>query len=133
MDQDIVLLHQVHPIKLAADISASTLSNVLLWRHRVGLGLAVRIGLPVLGSSVVLARGDIERLRDSRAGRYVVTNMPRQAVAIRMAGDVVMAVGAWRHSWRTMAIGASAIVVGWSHGLWSAPSTLERMHRPPTS
>jgi hypothetical protein len=33
-----ILIHQVHPVKLAFDLSASAVSNVLLWRHRLSAG-----------------------------------------------------------------------------------------------
>ena len=127
MDDEIVLLHQVHPVKLACDISASTVSNALLWNHRLAAGLAVRLGLSVVGSVLVIGSGDAGRMRDTAAGRYVVANMPPAAVAIRLAGDAVMAVGAWQHSWRTLTLGAATIAVGWSHGLWGATSTVESL------
>ena len=64
-----VLLHQVHPIKLAADISASIASNSLLWQHRPHSGLLVRFILPKAGSALVLSYVDLCRLRSSSAGR----------------------------------------------------------------
>jgi hypothetical protein len=42
-----ILIHQVHPVKLAFDIGASVVSNFLLWRHRLGAGLVSRYLLPV--------------------------------------------------------------------------------------
>jgi hypothetical protein len=39
---DRIRLHQVHPIKLAADITASLISNALLWRHRPVAGIVTR-------------------------------------------------------------------------------------------
>ena len=38
IDRDAILVHQVHPVKLAFDIGASVVSNVLLWHHRLGAG-----------------------------------------------------------------------------------------------
>jgi hypothetical protein len=104
-------------VKLGADISASVLSNVLLWRHRLGAGLLLRVGLPVLGSAVVLRYGDVENLRDTQAGPYVLANMPPAAVAVRLGGDVMMAVGAWRHSPRLIGAGLAVVLAGWSHGI----------------
>jgi hypothetical protein len=117
LTDDVVALHQVHPVKLGADISASALSNALPWRHRLGAGLPVRLGLPVFGSAVVLGFGEVETLRDSAAGRYVLANMPPSAVAVRLGGDVIMAFGAWRRSPRLMCAGLAVVLVGWSHGL----------------
>jgi hypothetical protein len=67
-------------------------SNVLLWRHLLRAGLAVRLALPVLGSALVLRFADLEPLRETPAGAYVLANMPLSAMAVRLAGDVMMAV-----------------------------------------
>src|SRR6266508_2381447 len=45
------LLHQVHPAKLAADVSASAVSTVLFWRHRALAGLLVFAVPPAVASS----------------------------------------------------------------------------------
>jgi hypothetical protein len=74
---DRVLLHQVHPVKLAADISASLISNTLLWRHRPVAGIVTRYALPVVGSAVVLSFADVERLRGTlRAAMCLPTCRP---------------------------------------------------------
>jgi hypothetical protein len=65
---DRVLLHQVHPLKLAADISASLISNTLLGRHRPVAGIVRRYALPMAASAIVLSFADVERLRGAAAG-----------------------------------------------------------------
>lgn len=117
MDADRVALHQVHPAKLGADITASVVSNFLLWRHDLRSGLAVRVALPMLGSALVLGFANLEPLRDKPQGAYVLANMPPSAMAVRLAGDVVMAAGSWRRSPRMILVGIIVIVAGWSHGL----------------
>jgi hypothetical protein len=114
---DRVLLHQVHPVKLAADISASLVSNTLLWRHRPLAGIVIRYALPVVGSAVVLSFADVERLRDTAAGRYVLANMSPGAMAVRLAGDAVMAVGSWYRRPPLIALGLVIVAAGWSQGL----------------
>lgn len=122
MDDDLVALHQVHPAKLAADISASVVSNALLWRHSLATGLLVRVGLPIAGSVVALRFADVERLRHTRAGAYVLAEMPSSAIAVRLAGDVVMAVGSWRRSPALICAGLAVVLAGWSHGCWRNPA-----------
>jgi hypothetical protein len=112
-----VLLHQVHPLKLVADISASVISNTLLWRHRLLAGLVTRYALPIAGSAVVLTFADVERLRGTPAGRYVLAHMPPSAVAVRLAGDVVMAVASWKRRPLLIALGLLIVAAGWSQGL----------------
>jgi hypothetical protein len=118
---DRVLLHQVHPLKLAADISASLISNVLLWNDSAVSGILIRLALPVAGSTITLRFGDIERLRSTPAGRYVLEHMPPSAMAVRLAGDVLMALGCWFRRPAVIVIGAAVIAAGWSHGLVRPP------------
>jgi hypothetical protein len=112
-----VLLHQVHPLKLAADISASLISNTLLWRHRLLAGLVTRYTLPIAGSAIVLTFADVERLRATARGRYVLAHMPPSAVAVSLAGDVVMAVASWKRRPLWIALGLLIVAAGWSQGL----------------
>ena len=46
---DKVLVHQVHPAKIGADVTASMVSNVLLWKGRPRAAIAARILLSVAG------------------------------------------------------------------------------------
>ena len=45
-----VLVHHVHPAKIGADITASVVSDVLLWKHKPRIAVAVRVLLPAAGS-----------------------------------------------------------------------------------
>jgi hypothetical protein len=117
MDREAVLLHQVHPAKLAADLTASILSNALLWQHRLVPGLLVRYLLPVAGSAIVLSVVDVSAIRQWSAGRYVLAHMTPAAQAVRLAGDTIMAVGAWRRSPLLLLAGALVVAAGWSRGI----------------
>ncbi|WP_125609974.1 hypothetical protein [Specibacter cremeus] len=119
MDKDFVLLHQVHPVKLAFDVAAAVASNVLLWRHRPCVGLVVRFAGPMVGSAVVLRFADVGRLRRRPAGQYIVHNMPPTSQFLRLAGDAAMAYGSWRRNPKLMAAGLGIIVLGWSRGIFS--------------
>jgi hypothetical protein len=121
-----VLLHQVHPVKLGFDITASVVSNFLLWRHRRGAGILTRYLLPVVGSALVLRYGDVASLEETPRGRYVLEHMPPGATALRLAGDTVMAVGALRRRPSWMLAGTLLVVAGWSHGLFFEPLPRDR-------
>jgi hypothetical protein len=114
-DPDALLLHQVHPVKLAVDGASAVASLWLLWRGRTGLGFAVHYLAP-LATSALLLRGDLDRLRVTRAGRYVLS-MPQGAHALRAAGDTLMVRGARRHEPKLIATGLLAVAAGWSSGL----------------
>jgi hypothetical protein len=112
------LLHQVHPVKISVDVSASIISNFLLWRARPVTAVAVRFVLPAASSAVVLGLADLDAVARTRRGRYVLAHMPPSAQVTRLAGDALMGLGAYRRNPALLAIGVAVIAVGWSHGLW---------------
>jgi len=116
MTKEDLVLHQVHWAKLTADVTASVVSLALIWKGHRRLGLAIHLGIPVLASAVLL-RADIEQLRSTRRGRYVLKHMPVAAQTVRLAGDAVMTIGAWRRNRLVIAAGTVVVVAGWSHGL----------------
>jgi hypothetical protein len=126
VDSESILLHQVHPVKLAFDISASVVSNALLWQHRLAAGIVSRYLLPVLGSALVLRFADLQSLRATPRGRYVLEHMPPASTALRLGGDTLMAVGAWRRKPSWMLAGALIVAAGWSHGVFSDPIFTDR-------
>jgi hypothetical protein len=115
---DRVLVHQVHPAKIGADVTASLVSNALLWANKPKTAIAVRILGPVAGSVAVLSRADLGALAVTRRGRYVLVHMPPAAQAVRLAGDALMAWGAHRRSAGLLITGAAVVAAGWSHAAW---------------
>jgi hypothetical protein len=115
------LIHQVHPAKIGADVTASIISNALLWNARPKTAVAVRCLLPVAGSAAVLGLADLDSLSRTRRGRYVLAHMPPSAQAVRLLGDAVMGIGAYRRSSALMLAGAAVVAIGWSHALWPRP------------
>jgi hypothetical protein len=120
---DKVLVHQAHPAKIGADVTASVVSNILLWTARPKAALAVRVLLPVVGSAAVLRLADLDALAATRRGRYVRAHMPLPAQAVRLAGDAVMGLGARRRSPLLLVVGAAVIAAGWSHATWPRMSS----------
>jgi hypothetical protein len=47
-----------------------------------------------------------------------MAHMPPSAQAVRLAGDAMMGLGAYRRSTMLLLVGAGMIGVGWSHALW---------------
>jgi hypothetical protein len=113
-----LLYHQIHPAKLATDLTAEAASTVLLWRHRLVAGLLVRLVPAVVASAVLIRRTeDLERLRASEAGRYVHDHVTPRAQAVRAIGDVLTAIGAWRRRPVIILLGWAVVAAGWSGGL----------------
>jgi hypothetical protein len=119
---DKVLVHQVHPAKIGADVTASMVSNVLLWKAQPKTAVAVRVLLSVVGSAAVLSLADLDALAKTRRGQYVLQHMPPSAQAVRLAGDALMGFGAHRRSFVLLLAGAAVIASGWSHAAWPRTS-----------
>src|SRR5262249_126566 len=85
-------------------------------------GLAVHNLTPVLGSALIPRFVNVDVLADTSAGRYVLSHMPPLVVALRLAGDTLMTIGAWRRRRGCLVGGILLVAVGWSHGLLSGGS-----------
>src|SRR5262249_299008 len=85
-----VLYHQIHPAKLAADITGSIISTYLMWHRRFGLAMLAAWVPAILGSALVLRFADLERLKQSPIGHYIRQFMTRRIEAWRFAGQIVM-------------------------------------------
>lgn len=120
MERDAYLLHQVHPAKLATDVSADIASTWLMWRRHVPHALLTAF-LPAAVTSAVLIRRDLSGIRDTRRGRYVLAHMPPSAQAVRFIGQVLAWRAAYRHHLGGIAAGHLLIAVGWSYGLRILP------------
>lgn len=112
------LYHQIHPLKLATDISSAVLSLYCVWRHLIVL--AVSIGfLPPLVASFALLRSsyDWRRLQASAFGQYVRRYMTPWVELLRLVTLVPMAYGAWMHEPLWIVVGVVILVVAWANGL----------------
>jgi hypothetical protein len=111
------LFHQVHPAKLATDVSAAVVSLYFLWRHELVLGLLIRFVPPPLASAAVMRFARLERYKNASVGAYLLRYMMPTAQAARLLGDLVLVFGAWFHS--PLALGAGIVIVlsAWSYGL----------------
>ena len=119
-----VLYHQIHPAKLAADVSGSIVSTYLMWRRRFAWAMLAAF-LPAVVASVLVARyADLERRKHSRFGRYMRIYVDRRFLdAWRFFGQVVMWVGAWYRVGKLIPIGCAIVVAAWPSGAWRKPTT----------
>jgi hypothetical protein len=117
--QERYLVHQIHPAKLATDISVSAVSTLLFWQHRLVPGLVV-FTVPAPIASALAMRADLSEYRDSAAGRYVLAHMPPSMQAVRALSAITMAVGGWRRRPGLILAGVVLVGLGWSHGLLPA-------------
>ena len=113
-----VLYHQIHPLKLAVDITGGIASTVLVWQHALAFALAVGFIPSILVTAGMISTMDFEAQRDSALGHYIAKNMPPLAQGVRMLGQIGAWVGAWEHSPAGIAAGALVIIGGWTWALF---------------
>jgi hypothetical protein len=115
--QQKVFYHQLHPAKLAGDISASIISAYLMWQHEFVWAMVAAFGIAMLASAIVTPTVDIRRLKNSRFGRYVNTFMTRPIEAWRFGGQIIMWIGAWYHWFWLIPVGALTVLAAWMSGM----------------
>ena len=113
VDTDNYLLHQVHAGKLATDITAGSVSTVLMWQRRIPVALVIAHVPPIVASAVVLRR-DLSGLRGTRCRCYVLA--PCRPPPRPCAYENAPWRAAYRHRPGGMLIGVLVIVAGWSFG-----------------
>lgn len=122
-----VLYHQIHPLKLLTDCLAEVISLPLFWHRRLRTALLWHFLPPVLASFALIRWADLEPQRRSAFGRYVARSMTPRMQAVRMLGDLVMAVGAWWRKPSLVVAGAGIVLFAWFRGrfpwTWSADGT----------
>ncbi|MEU6582411.1 hypothetical protein [Nocardia sp. NPDC046763] len=101
MDREAYLLHQVHPAKLATDITAGIASMGLMWQRRVATALVVA-HVPAVLASALLVRRDLTSLRRTRRGRYVLAHMPPAASSAGMSSHQPWYSRAWFRRFRPL-------------------------------
>lgn len=111
------LYHQIHPLKLATDISAQILSLYCFWRHALLPGLLAMFLPPIIVSLLIVRLVNLEPLKNSSVGRYMRRYMTPAMEGVRLAGTIPMALGAWYHVVWLIPAGLTVTLFGWLRGL----------------
>ncbi len=115
--QDKEKYHEIHPVKLATDISAAALAMYLFWQHALISGILVAIVPPVIVSIVIIKWAPLEGCKHSVLGRYIDRYMTSAMRLIRLGGMIVMLIGAWYHVVVLIPLGLIVILLGWLRGV----------------
>ena len=108
-----VLYHQIHPLKLATDVTTAGIAAALLWTRHVAAAVVVGFGPSILVTLALLRWANLERYRQSSFGRYIARFMNRRVEAARFAGLLPLWGGAWAHR-----VGLVIAGVAWILGCW---------------
>ncbi len=117
-----MLYHQIHPAKLAADLSGSLVSTYLMWRHKFVAALLSAFVPATIASALVIRYADLEKRKRSPLGRYMRRYMNRRVEAWRFFGQVVIWVGAWYRVGKLVPIGWAIVFAAWASGIWRKPT-----------
>lgn len=115
--QEKVHYHQVHPLKLATDISAQIVAIYLFWVHSLIAGLIVMFVPPVIASLIIINTVDLSPYKNSALGRYLKRYMTRAMEAVRLAGTLPMVLGAWYRLPWLIPLGLGVTLLGWFRGV----------------
>jgi hypothetical protein len=124
--QDKQKYQEIHPVKLATDISAAALSMYLFWQHALISGILVAIVPSVIVTIVIVKWAPLEKYRHSAFGRYVDRYMTSAMRLLRLGGFIVMVIGAWYHVVVLIPLGLGIVLLGWLRGMLfpvKSPST----------
>ena len=111
------LYNQIHPLKLSTDILAALVSLYFFWLHQPLPALVLHFVPPLIASALLIRYADLESLKVTAFGRYVGRSMTRTIEFVRLFGDLVMILGAWRHDALLLSAGLLVIVGAWCNGL----------------
>ncbi len=115
--QEKTLYHQIHPLKLFTDWSTGIIALYPLWQHRLLVALLIAFVPSILASLLLVRFANLENQKESAFGRYVHHYMSRPVEATRLAGYVVMALGAWYHLIWLIPLGLLVILLAWLRGV----------------
>jgi|GEM_PF-1085867 len=116
--QEKLLYHQIHPLKLCVDISTGFFTTYLCWQHNVGWFLILFLLPSVIATFLIIRFINLQPLKDSRFGRYIQKYMSPIIQLIRFLGQIIMWVAAWYHLPLAIAAGFLIIIAGWLNGLF---------------
>ena len=112
-----IILHQVHPLKLAVDWVTGFAAAWLFWEKEILAAFLVGLFPSVIISAYMISRTDLARYRDTPLGRYFLSPLTRPNDQVRLAGLVVMWGGSWLNSVPVAAAGLAVILLAWGKGL----------------
>ena len=111
------LYHQIHPVKVFADIASALIALDLLWRHLLVPGLVMALLPPVLVSATLIREVDLDRYRRNAMGAYLRRFMPPWVQALRLFGAAFALYAAWYHVPAGVIGGLALVAACWANGI----------------
>ena len=111
------LYHQIHPAKLFTDWSTGFIALYFLWQHNLVVALIIMFVPSIIVSLLMVRYLNLEKYKQSPFGRYIRVYMSRFIEMVRLAGYLVMALGAWYHVFWLIPLGVGITLLGWLRGV----------------
>ncbi|MES1179742.1 MAG: hypothetical protein ABUL43_00950, partial [Hyphomicrobium sp.] len=112
-----ILLHQVHPAKLAADIGGEAAALYFFWQHLFWVGLIAAFAPAIIASAILLQYARLDGYATSRIGLYLKRHMTHAVEAARLAGALLTLAAAWWHRPWLIVLGVAVVAGAWASGL----------------
>jgi len=114
--RDRLLYHHAHPAKLLVDVVSAVAAAWLLWGQHLLRAAIVGLVPPALMSLLVLQFVDLERVKQSPIGRYVMRYMSLPLHVTAVAGVIVFWLAAWYRSIFYCVVGLLIVMFAWVRG-----------------
>ena len=108
--------HHVHPAKLGTDVVSAIVAAVLLWQQHLLRAIAIGLAPPIIASLLVIQFANVEKVTQTRLGRYVGRNMPMAMEFIKVVGVFIFWGAAWYRSVFYCIVGLLVIAFAWVRG-----------------
>jgi len=108
--------HEIHPAKLAVDVSTALLSIYFYWVQDFILGTVIGYLPSVIVTVVIIKWVNLEKIKLSPFGRYIDKYMTNTIRLIRIAGLIVATIAAWYNIWWLVLVGLLVILLAWFRG-----------------
>ncbi|MDP1676375.1 MAG: hypothetical protein Q8L88_05860 [Bacteroidota bacterium] len=112
------LYQQIHPVRLITDWSSGLYACYLFWNQLLIEGLVAAFIPSLIVSLVILRFTDLEKLKNSKFGRYYKRIYNKTVDFTRFGGFVVMAAGSWSQSIQIAGVGLIIIIGTWTYGMF---------------
>lgn len=112
MRNETYLLHQAHPLKLAADWAAGLGSLYFFWHHEVAIPIGILLLPPIVASILIVKFVDVAKMRNLKLSK-AAKNMTLAIEAVRLLGMAAMIFSAWYHQPLGIVFGLAIILSAW--------------------
>lgn len=112
------LYQQIHPARLLTDWATGIYGCYLLWQHELVPALVVAFIPSLIISLIVVRFTDLEKIKNSRFGRYFNRTYNKKIDLTRFGGFIIMAAGSWNQMLVIAGFGLVVIIGTWVYGLF---------------